>query len=256
MKQYKHIPTGRIYEDNGREQLTYKEGGLLSSVIPIWVVTNSKDWEEILPWTILSFVHPASNNKWTLNTTGDYKWDGFARNSLDYMLRSVVYKIHSVYRKRDKEIFTIADDVEVLGKQSTITKIDINPSHDNEIRLHLQDGRFLDMDMFTKSKPKKLLTTEDGVDIFDRNQTVYGINQFYRTGEYKACSLASADTWHWFSTKEKAKEYLEWNIPSLSLKDINDNWVLHSFGFREAGQRHVHGSQTLDKLRELVKSRI
>ena len=150
---------------------------------------------------------------------------------INYLIQSG-FKIHSVKRLSDGEIFTIGDKITGKSKYNcTINTIELNPDYPQIIFNRFDEG----IDLINAKHIKKpLFTTEDGVDIyvgdnyfeliipgFHNAQCVWNIlpyegrcNLIYdQEGNRKHFRL-------WFSTKEKAEEYILMNKPCLSLNDI------------------------------------
>jgi hypothetical protein len=133
------------------------------------------------------------------------------------------YKIHSVKRISDGEIFTIGDNVKIV--KST------NPCCEQGI---IKDFSFwLDnINNLTKIK-QPLFTTEDGVDIFE-GDIIYSIDNVLNIKKHRLFNARYDDKtllsnylffnsdYEHFSTKEKAEEYVLMNKDCLSLQDINN----------------------------------
>ena len=87
-----------------------------------------------------------------------------------------------------------------------------------------------------------LFTTEDGVDIFENNTSIYILDKFtIRHIKHKDFNVISKHV-KYFSTKEKAEEYILMNKPCLSLKEIKETTTIKGL--------------SLKKLEKLVKSKI
>lgn len=186
----------------------------------------------------------------------DYEILTYYCKSLGLVAESIVFKepqfggnsewnIHSVKRLSDGEIFTIGDNT-TLG---LITQI------------HLDDkkGLWLDFNRLggyssenykNLRKVKVLLTTEDGVDIFEGDK-LYTVNkktiQLYSNGAYASISTTKHNDYVYFSRKEKAMEYILMNKPCLSLNDLA-KWEEK---FR--GDQTFLGSNMFARFRELAK---
>mgnify|MGYP007068602990 CR=1 FL=1 len=139
------------------------------------------------------------------------------------------WKIYSIRRKKDGEIFTIGD--KVFGKYVNYTINKIGIVNDKCMVSALYDtnnpnGSILYYNLNSLKKVKKpLFTTEDGVDIYDKETIVYELF----TSNYLLNKLKYNFTNHCrnytpnaliFSTREKAEEYILMNKPCLSLNDI------------------------------------
>ena len=186
-----------------------------------------KDYE------ILSYIHNGSKHIWKKDPKFEtYFYINQGLNPCtrleDILKYPKIYLIHSVKRK-DGEIFTIGDKVFSEYVNYTINKIcivndkcmvsalyDIN--NPNGSRLHYNLNNL-------KKHKQPLFTTEDGVDIFE------GDKYFICTASLSNCinneGIVSKffkpnPNYKYFSTKEKAEEYILMNKPCLSLKEIYD----------------------------------
>lgn len=82
---------------------------------------------------------------------------------------------------------------------------------------------------------KPLFTTEDGIELFDSEDMVYGVNskQTQFTNETRICvSFSIGGEWKWFSSKEKRSEYIEENKHKYSKKDMISA-ITYSRGYSE-----------------------
>jgi hypothetical protein len=233
MRKFKHIPTGKEWTS------TYELSDYLycvgaPSTLPIWITENSKDWEEIKEkeWEITSFIgdnghiyHKANN----LFTPSRYT----AEEMMDRT--KCAMKIHSVKRLSDGEVFTVGDYVVTAEDyENCKTRFNIN-------RFEIKDDKILVYQTSNQThcipylsniqKVKKpLFTTEDGVQIFE-GDTIFSVEHTYYkiydkiAGKYKS-SNANHPVEYWynddkyFSTKEKAEEYILLNKPCLSINDV------------------------------------
>ena len=128
-------------------------------------------------------------------------------------------KIYSV-KRNDGEIFTVNDDV--VSKTCAIpNKILSIELINNKIRLYPRNSYYNLKDV-CKAK-QKLFTTEDGVDIF-KGDKVYFVNTTNERFNIDICLETDLYRAHllYFSTKEKAEEYILYNKPLLTLKDIDE----------------------------------
>ena len=153
------------------------------------------------------------------------------------------WKIHSVKRLSDGEIFTIGDIID--------TRVDNKYKQEIlEINLGINDLLLKDKLIFkTKSgyvishiavKVKMpLCTTEDGVDIYLGNKSwILHKNSWYLS---PAAIVHNNSNWtpneneaHWrFSTKEKAEEYILLNKPCLSLKEIKETTTIKGLSLKK-----------------------
>lgn len=234
MKQYKHIPTGKIYTQ-GTSVYDYLYCNV-GEKIPFEIVSSGKDWEEITKeWEITAFecgdsIYGLMNNGNYLNNNIKERNGGACLKSL---LSTTIFNIYSVKRLFDGKMFTINDN----------TNFGIIKS------FHIL-GEYMRADVTNKTAPtitqlekveQALFTTEDGVDIFEGNKFWRNVGFFTTSEEIanKTTRLPLADRSH--STKEKAEEYILMNKPCLSLNDLN-----------EIGALTNHNEV---KLKELVKNK-
>jgi hypothetical protein len=146
-----------------------------------------------------------------------------AKNSIEFMLKNPnTYKIYSVKRKSDGEIFTIGDNT----KYGCIDKFYIKNDYLLAIIILESNGRYLlEIGLKDLEKIKQpLFTTEDGVDIFEGDS-------FAHTSGWTEPKIIRATSKHLnyklpmdklFSTKEKAEEFILLNKPCLSYGDIQE----------------------------------
>lgn len=161
------------------------------------------------------------------------------------------WKIHSVKRLSDGEIFTIGDKVFSEYVNYTINKISIvndkcmvsalyDINNPNGSRLHYNLNNF-------KKAKQPLFTTEDGVDIFegdkiysiDKTKLIFkDIDRIIQSQYFERSSL-----YKYFSTKEKAEEYILLNKPCLSYNEV-------------LNATKIRNKNTFETLKDLVKSKI
>lgn len=134
------------------------------------------------------------------------------------------YKIHSVKRLIDGEIFTIGDIISGFSFSSRAIK-GFKIISNGEINVE-QDYGFSCLEDINKLK-KPLFKTSDGFYIFEGDRFYYMHKHSYHL-DY---AIANADfhnqdklakTGLYFSTKEAAQEYIDYNKPKYSLQDIID----------------------------------
>jgi len=203
-------------------------------------------WEEVIvkDYEILSFTYKQWGEKIVkLLSDGTYyfspsKEQGWKLKDLlhkGYCVDSGHIKIHSIKRLSDGEIFTCDDNT----NGGIIKSISIVGS---TLEFKVNGSCFLDG--LVKLK-EPLLTTEDGVDIFEGD--VYHVVNSYNL---QYCSTQSHGhnskiPYKTFSTKEAAEEYILMNKPcNLSISDIFK--VLVVYGSKETN---------LEKIIKLVKSK-
>ena len=216
--------------------------GVIEQYPEFWEEVVEKDYE-ILSLIEGKFIYPC---------------DKYSKDYINQLFNTLGVSIHSVKRLSDSEIFTIGDKIQLDNDNKefgTITELYI--SHE---QLRFYCGRLggvicHDVDKrnnFTKLK-QKLFTTEDGVDIFE------GDKYFICTASLSNCInnegivgkfFKPNPNYKYFSTKEKAEEYILMNKPCLSLNDVilEANRINKNKGFIKAklGQ----------SLKELVNTKI
>lgn len=243
-----------------------KEGAcLLASEIE----NHPEFWEEVVEknYEILSFT---CNNK-KLNYNKNLKSfnyennDGDTHRTLKFILKNPnTYKIHSVKRLSDGEIFTIGDKVFSEYVNYTINKISIvndkcmvsalyDINNPNGSRLHYNLNNL-------KKAKQPLFTTEDGVDIFEGNVVYYVETEeepelCFIVNEYTVLKypgrFISDKSLHSFSTKEKAEEYILMNKPVLSLNDI-----FKDVEEMRKGLKTFENSQLAKRFKKLVQQKL
>lgn len=158
--------------------------------------------------------------------------NGSEEFSLDNFLKSG-YRIHSVKRLSDGEIFTIGDSGIVPKKTHDFYKKKRYPIisfyiKDGKLKTIYENGCHLDINEL-KHFQEPLFITEDGVDIYE-GDTFYFVNNI-ENGVYmlnkdiaklNASNSKKVKGILDFSTKEAAEEYIVMNKPVLSLNDIKN----------------------------------
>ena len=156
-----------------------------------------------------------TNNFCYLQKNGEYAYRNTPNiTSTLKVCLSVGWKIHSVKRIFDGEIFTIGDKTNF----GLISKIVIN---NNSLSFYFEQ-KSCGYNLQTLIKWKPLFTTEDGVDIFEDDK-VYFVNKIgdvFHTNHLKIKKYQSHLLY--FSTKEKAEEYILLNKPCLSYGDVQE----------------------------------
>lgn len=196
-------------------------------------------WEEIIEkdYEILSF---RCNNSLSilleLHEDGKYSYKG-AKNysnkgkvTEEECLKDPYYKIHSVKRLSDGEIFTVGDEIYSYGTVKSIIKIDIPINNSNDIGFYTTKPEFngvsgyqyLFKDKVQKAK-KPLFTTEDGIDVYPNNKVSTVLLKsmvFYTIDGLVDNDTTPVEGFKYFSTKKAAEEYIIMNKPCLSINDI------------------------------------
>jgi len=252
MKTFKHKKTGEI--------ATYKDGVLKSSgfCVEIGTEPSSEFWEEVIEknYEILKI------SGYTLRDNGKYSHHKSQSKigviTAEKLLSSdrYSYYIKTVKRLSDGEIFTVGDKIMYNETPLKIKKIFID-SKNYKLRIISENYRsqapviFFGINYLIKYK-QPFFTTEDGVDIYE-GDTIFSVESSLNeinlkvAGNYKK-STKNHPVKHWynddkyFSTKEKAEEYILMNKPCLSINDV-----------LSIGQRIIVDE---GKLKKLVKSKL
>ena len=259
--QYKHKKTGKIATLDLSNQSYYNCG---TCSIPYDIIENSCDWEEVKDkeYEILSFKDIANGRIYdsieiSLGKIKRY----FCRDSDTYVTESCIegfsnFTIFSIRRISDGEIFTVGDEILTFGGKEKIKTMRVigNPG-DEEILINKYSLKHVFI-----VKPI-LFTSEDGVEIKEGDD-YYTV--FYKNYEGRAAfkdihgpfftvkeSLAEDRNKRlkFFSTKEAAEEYILYNKPCLSLKDVAS--IYPGVNKKKGGP-----SSQANRLIELVKSKL
>ena len=228
------------------------------------ISTSPEFWEEVVEkdYEILSFTDNAKvpridtkreNGLFGISIGANYQKTGLYEERL---YGTKCWNIHSVKRLSDGEIFTIGDKIICPNKK--IQPIEYIIVSNNEIWLGI-------VNKYEAGGPHQLshinkafilFKTEDGVEIYkgdsayivwlDRKHQASHLNSDKPTNIY-----AIIDNVKYFSTKEKAEEYVLMNKPCLSINDISDCLTFHMLG----NYKVIHGSATLSTLKDLVKNK-
>lgn len=246
-------------------------------------------WKEITKqeeeYHILSFkgILESNNGLFNRNNDGTYSWHEWLNKesgiNLSRMIEENVTVIHSVKRLSDDEIFTIGDKVKTKAHLYATTNIDPYVIKeikliDNQCILFFNNTKLLGVGISCNIKnvsqykiKTPLFTTEDGVEIFDRQTKVFEVNTNKESMSHLSVySNISADATNLmaskrgihcvmefpiFSTKEAADEYVLMNKPCLSLQNLINSWQFKT----DYKTREIHGTATIKVLIELVKSK-
>lgn len=214
---------GRWKITNKEENITLKFENDVDKFPEFWEEVKEETYK-ILSLSLHGNIYSISNE--TNGNEVKYKFkEGFLVLSTFQKINGV---IHSIQRLSDSEVFTIGDDT-ILGK---ITKIEIGNACVSGIKLSFKDGvkdnvadlcfrKFNDSSqefLVQKIKPPKFIT-EDGVSMFVGDKYCYICNNEVMNSvvkDSKYCPMKN----YYFSTREKAEEYLINNRPLFSLNDI------------------------------------
>ena len=157
----------------------------------------------------------------------------FGQNCILYedLINDKNFKIHSVKRLSDSEVFTVGDKTE-FGDIIKYFEID---NKSNLLIIGYKDCE--DILEFVKHSKQPLFTTEDGVDIFKN------INKYYtpiyivdKALNIRHCekdfSVKPSENVKYFFNKEKAEEYILKHKPCLSLEDLKELGIFNETEYR------------------------
>ncbi len=246
MKQYKHIPTGKIAEKK------YPGYEIDKIHLPEWLIENSSDWEEVKPkeYEVLTYNH---DKREIHSDTGECGCP-----------------IHSVKRLSDGEVFTVGDKVKYPfgGYPSEIKKIILVNKEDEDVVAAISEGSLgkialcvdryvgnLLLENAVKILNQVLFTTEDGVEIRQGEEYFWivihpsGWNVWRNIAEKENASFQNNQKN--FSSKELAEEYVLMNKPCLSVDD-----AMKILDYYTDGKKYWTNDEFNDSLVELAKSKI
>lgn len=155
---------------------------------------------------------------------------GYGSEYIEALLKDRLNKIHSVKRLSDGEIFTIDDNCEY----GIITNIFI--TREGYCMTGTKTSPYSCNILYLKHKKQPLFKTEDGVDIFEGDWYFELITpDFYlKSSVWNILKSKGRDNINydqnynklhgriWFSTEEKAQEYVDLHKPKYSLNDIRN----------------------------------
>jgi hypothetical protein len=214
MKQFKHKITQAIFNQsvNGKSYYSDKYEGYY---IPSELVENSCDYEEVIEkdYEIL---------RWELFMNMDKPCSHIIKtNSENLSLDN--YRIHSIKYLPTGEVFQIGDKISFSNSFGVIKLFRVEKEG---VYCDLEDCRGLGIGYIKKVK-EPILTTEDGVDLFNAWDKYY-VPQRKENGdligtvlEFQANNfIGDNKDVKRFSTKENAEEYIKQNQKRFSLNDI------------------------------------
>lgn len=208
-------------------------------------------------WTILSIRHDTGSHD---VVSSDAPLDETLALVAEYG-----FKIRSVRRESDGEIFTVGDRIEWPSVKSikyiSITSILCHEDKHINLVSRQTDSLSYSTPLGSAVKAKPLFTTEDGVDIYAGNK-YYSIGGNGRIAIKDDCKITERvctpgtgqlyeprdnsnkePYFYIFSTKEAAEEYIHTNKPVLSVQDLLE--------YIKAGGEH-----SIEGLLALAKSKI
>lgn len=198
----------------------------------IWwpeIENNPEFWEEVVEKTfeILTFryyndCYISGSDEYSLKKNGL-----FSLSDNDGVFDITDFKnakIYSVKRLSDNEIFTIGDIIVDGINKYTITGFTLPNSEMNWVTLGVNFGNDIQngFDLsYTKKFIKKepIFVTEDDVEIFEGDFVYYVLSNL-NLRNYKPTRDDRDLNNHYFSTEEKAREYIELNEKRYSINDI------------------------------------
>lgn len=170
---------------------------------------NSKDYE------ILSFWIPEYKE------IIDLKCATFGK---DFYLNNTQYEIFSVKRTYDDIVFTVGD-ITTIGviERFGIEGWTLQVKHD------VDTGRnSWHINNIQKRKTQPLFKTEDGVGIFENDMLYYVLKDFQLHSNPANIYDGTNPDYKYFSTREAAKEYIAWNKPHFSAKEVVDRFFTNN----------------------------
>lgn len=208
IKEYPDSPElGTIVNENG--QLVSTGGYYSYSTIgypEFWQEVIEKDYE------ILSYKH--NDGRISISTTHSETYNMS-------LLATQGVTIYSVKRLSDGEIFTIGDEVKHRNVCNRLDSCNILDIYIAGNQLFITTANFnTNICMLDKITKKPLFTTEDGIDIYDVDDIVYGVRPNYTIWETGIFSISKYNDYKFYSTEEAAKEYILMNKPCLSVNDL------------------------------------
>lgn len=206
--------------------------GIGSSIIE----NNPEFWKEIVEkdYEILSFKIPG-NAHWFANLQHNGMYGGWSEDHALNQLSKGIWSINSVKRLSDSEVFTVGDNT----KYGCIDEFYIKNNHLLATTVLESSGKYL-KDLQKTKQP--LFTTEDGVDIFEGDEVTWLFRDELKIAGTRKANENMYTYLKYFSTKEKAEEYILLNKPCLSINDV-----------LSVGQRVIVDE---GKLKQIVKSKI
>ncbi len=170
-------------------------------------------------------------------------------------------QIHSVRRLSDGEIFTIQDEVKTSLSDGLciIYRFRLNNSGKLIVECtHSYLANKHNVDLFSDIQhiKKLLFKTEDGVDIYEGDKCYWADLHTFSWNRFNWDTLPQPqnhpkEKYKWFSTEQKAEEYILMNKPCLSINDVKSisTNVVQSNPFGLMGLIE-------DDLKEMVKSKL
>lgn len=213
---YKHKTTGEEAVLQNDNYYVCSE----TACIPKRFIEDSCDWEKVeeLDYEILSFYSGLEESPFeyifTKQPNGLYSkgtGDCTLKHGLTY------WKIYSVKRFSDGEIFTIGDNTN-FGEIKRFSLMNKNPNTKGLIVEYKSKGDWQWLNSIKKIK-ESLFTTEDGVEIF-KGDKYYLVTNDFVLGVCTGFSKSDL-SFKCFAKKENAEKYICENQKKFSLNDIS-----------------------------------
>lgn len=255
MRKFKHKITLNIaYKNKNGCNYVLEDGTQFPETLPLWVVENSNDWEEVKEFPkIVSFrkmMEPSVGAIAKLHFNGYYSTkstttDKFTLSDFLYGESSVEDGTFEIYQVAvsEEEVFTLGDKVKHPFNDSfdVISKFIIcnDPKRDVVWTLDRPDmigklvanvGNYfgncnIEVSRLEKA-PEVLFVTEDGVEMLDGDKFYYisiSLEHFSNCYSGYAQEGSAVNTnYKYFSTVEAAKKYFDDNKPIYSKKQIKE----------------------------------
>lgn len=136
------------------------------------------------------------------------------------------WEIKSIKRLSDNTIFSLGDKIKMIDHANDkapelITKIELN--REGVPCLFTNTFHNNGINIFKAIKCEKLLTSEDGVDMY-QNDTFWHVDSYFGIGKgyLKSNEFNPLISYKHFSTEKAAKDWIELNQPKYSLQDIKN----------------------------------
>lgn len=134
-------------------------------------------------------------------------------------------KIEEVKRLSDGEKFRVGDKYTILSGTHTIGALE----EDNSTIIVISDDNLTRCSLDFIEKVKKLLTTEDGVDVYEGDVYWAGYVEAGISSFYPSEWAGNSTNMKYFSTKEAAEEYINKRNITFTLEEvvkIVNNWSM------------------------------
>ncbi len=136
------------------------------------------------------------------------------------------YDIKTVKRLSDNTLFSLGDKIKMIGHANdkapeSITEIELNK--EGVPCLFTNTFRNNGINIFKAIKCEKLLTSEDGIDMY-QNDIFWHVDSYFGIGKgyLKSNEFNPLVSYKHFSTEKAAKDWIDLNKPMYSKKQIMD----------------------------------